>query len=297
MNKEKIKNANKLYREKLKIRMENDPELKELVNAKRRESNRIFKQLNSNKIRANELRRQHREKAKMELSQIERANQIKLKTFQNSLLSPEERLEELKRCKAKWKKKINDKYMELYGFSYYAYNNIKDKYRLSTIEEVIEYRIKNNLPVKIESIDTLKDEEPKPVTIKDNGIHLTRQNLESIEILKVENPKPVTIKNNESRQTKKNRKYIEMYGVSYSRLMCYRRQLGLDTIEEAIEWYTENKLSNRNGYHRLNDSKEQAYKTMQRKISNLNCVISSESIRDAIINELQQNFYREYGSI
>lgn len=125
-----------------------DPEQYAILLEKVSINNKKYRQSNPEKMRLNEARRQHRNKEKLKLEQLENAQQIKLKTLQNTLLSPEQKKAEHRRVNKEWKKKKNAEFLELYGFSYYAYTNAKDRHGLNTIEEVIEYRIENNLYVK-----------------------------------------------------------------------------------------------------------------------------------------------------
>lgn len=172
-NPEKEREYSKRNYEKLKIRLANDPEFAEeyrkkkceqqqkriakiksdpvkaeIFKAKQRERNNKFKCLNPEKIRINEIRRQHRKKAKQRNEQIEKTNSIKTKRFKNSLLTPEQRKEEYKQLTNQWKTKKNTEFFEKYGFTYCAFCNAKDRYGFETIEEVINYRINNKLSVK-----------------------------------------------------------------------------------------------------------------------------------------------------
>ena len=145
---EEFKRKRREQQRKRIAKIKADPIQKEIYLAQVRERNRKYHKLHPDKIRIYEMRRKHREKAKLKLEQIEKAQQIKLKTLQNTLLSPEQKKAEHRRVNKEWKKKKNAEFLELYGFSYYAYTNAKDRHGLNTIEEVIEYRIENNLYVK-----------------------------------------------------------------------------------------------------------------------------------------------------
>lgn len=185
-NPEKEREHSKKAYEKIKLRLATDPEFAEEYKgkkreeqrrrmakikadpvkhkaylAKQRELNNKYKNLNPEKIRINEIRRQHRKKAKLTLKQIEAANKIRMKRFENSFLTQEQKNQEYKNLRKKLKADKDVQFFDLYGFTYSAYCNQRRRLKLYTLEEVIQYRIKHNLAVK-EELKEGNYEIPKP---------------------------------------------------------------------------------------------------------------------------------------
>lgn len=140
-----------------------DPEQYAILLEKVSINNKKYRQGNPEKIRLNEARRQHRKKAQLNDNQIEATNAIRIKRFKNSFLTPEQRKEEHKQLSKQWKANKNAEFLDKYGFTYYAYCNVKERLGFDSIEEVIDYRIENKLSVKPELIQSRIAEKFKPV--------------------------------------------------------------------------------------------------------------------------------------
>lgn len=266
------KDAAQREREKLRYqeRIKSDPEFIRLVKAKRR-------------------RADSKKKAKL-LNSPERAEkhqQFKLNQFEKSIMTQAE----LKALKRQHKLSANAKFEATYGIKYNTYWRWSKKCGLTNIQDVIEYR--NNEIAKIEA-NKQKTEERKKLI---------------------------------SAVRKKNDAFMAEHGVSYTAYRYFVRKYG-GSIEDYKAFKAKNeadlvrqkeldkeiqvsntrekivsvnpkpiKVSKPKIKLSQNQIRESAWQTMQNKISHLNCVISIESIRDTKINELQQNFYQQYGAM
>lgn len=297
-------------------RIKSDPEFIQLVKAKRRraDSKKKAKLLNSHE-------------------RAEKHQQFKLNQFRKSIMTQAE----LKELKRRHKLNALEKFEATHGIKYNNYWRWSKKCGLTNIQDVIEYRNNEIAKVEANKSNTKKrkrlllavrkkndnfmaehgvsysayryyfnkyggtTEDYKAFKAKNEADRMRQKQLD-LEI-KVSNtrekvvsviPKPIKQEPKPIKQYDKNQQYIDRYGVSYNTLMHYKKLHGFSTIEESLQWY---KYSFGIDPTKCSKTKESAWQTMQNKISHLNCVISIESIRDAKINELQNNFYQQYGAM
>lgn len=269
-NPEKCKQYRENEKARHKERMQNDPKYKERIRAKQRraDSKKKAKKLNTPE-------------------KLEKHQQFKLNQFKKSIMTQAE----LKALKRQHKLNSNANFEATYGIKYNNYWRWRKKCGLTNIQDVIEYR--NNEIAKKEA-NKQKSEERKKLI---------------------------------SAVRKKNDEFMAENGVSYSAYRYFVRKYG-----GSIEDYKAFKAKNEADLERQKEldkeiivsntrekvvsvnpkpikisrpkiklteieTKESAWRTMQNKISNLNCVISIESIRNAKINDLKNNFYQQYGAI
>lgn len=175
-----------------------------------------------------------------------------------------------------------------------------------TIEEILKFRDRRSNCITVNGV-VFEKSEMKKYNITDSQVYYNHNKFGFNSVKQIfdylSNKKPKTSQerreNQRLKSNAKNKEYILKYGVSYGRLLYYKRTQGFDTIEETIRWYHSQygDVSRIGKIKADNEFLNKKWTELQNKISHLNCVISIESIRNAKINELQQNFYQQYGAM
>lgn len=251
-----------------KERIKTDPEYKAHLKARhklRMQTDPKYRE----RIRAKQRRADSKKKAKRlnTPEKLETHQQFKLNQFKKSIMN----IEELRELKKTQRDNSKAKFKARHGIDYDTYWRWKTKSGLKDVQAVIEYRNQH-----------------KPIVVKG-----TRD-----EIFKSKYGITIWAWN-----TKYKPFGYTLEGLKEQKYQLDRKRSELEKLkvkQEPIRIKQEPKPIKQETFFNISKqliTKESAWQTMQNKISNLNCVISIESIRDAKINELQQNFYQQYGAM
>lgn len=248
-----------------KERVKNDPEYAEYLKQRHKERMQNDPEYRAKK-QANWKRKDAKRKAKR-LNDIEALLNYE-KNKQNRLLVSAMTKEQRQEHRRKQKQKSYKKFYDKYGICYVTFNKWQQRSGLTDIQEVIEYR-NNYLSKKVgHTINNLCERSAK--FYNKYGITVWTWKTQY-------KPKGYTLE-----QIAKIKNEAELK----EKVRIDESLLAPQLVYVPTKKSTAKKLN-----------KDKAYTEMQNKISRLNCAISIQSIRDAKINELQQNFYNQYGAM
>ena len=246
-----------------KERVKTDPEYAEYLKQRRKERMQNDPEYRAKK-QANWKRKDEKRKAKRLDTQekLDKYQQNKLNRFKKSIMTDEEK----KQYNLEQKRQRRAKLKAEYGLSEKTYYKWRDIRGLSGYQAVAEYR-NNYLSKKLgHTINNLCERGAK--FYNKYGITVWTWKTQY-------KPKGYTLK--QIAEIKNEAELKEKVRIDES-------LLAPQLVYVPTKKNTTKKLN-----------KDKAYTEMQNKISHLNCAISIQSIRDAKINELQQNFYNQYG--
>ncbi len=240
-----------------KQRMQTDPKYKARMQAKWRRQ--------TSKRKAKKLNTPE----KLEIHQ-----QFKLNQFKKSIMN----IQELRELKKTQRDNSKAKFKARHGIDYDTYWRWKTKSGLTDVQAVIEYRNQH-----------------KPIVVKGtrDEIFKTKYGVTIWEWNKKYKPFGYSLDVLKERKYQLDRKRSELEKLKVKQEPIKIKQ-EISPIKQEIVTIKQPMFFNIN---KQSLTKESAWRTLQNKISNLNCTIWDSAIRENAINRIQQQFYQEWGAV